>query len=294
MKLGSFLRASVDCLKPILLLWRSSLASYKSFQTAYAMNVNVLKQLKALKVDSASFGKKAVIYGCGPSLSLLKNKACLYPQAEGSFKVAINKSLFAGLDYNLALFESPRQSAAKKEIESIFNANFHLAGALPNSSLVFTNIDEENKSGYMTRRVHPSVFVLPQIPIFLPRRRSFLGDFSIILSLRLLIILSKLSWVAPVVFIRCSVVRTLILLHMLGFKYFFLVGFDGGDGYFYEDTRQWPDLSAHLNYDREIRKLAHAGGVHRTQNPMISEYTANVLIELLGRWLGFKIDKFLF
>lgn len=262
--------------------------------------------LNILKLSPSDYSYRAVIYGSGPSLSFYR-QAAHFGSEEIPLRVALNSSIYAGLPTDIAFFETPILKDFKTLHSHMFGLSWHLPGFQDRPvRFLFTNYNDDADSDYLSDDSLYESFVLTQFNIMLPRFRSTYVDLSLSLAFKVVYALAKLGILPGCIFMRSSLIRALLILSSLGFKKFFLVGFDGGSSYFYDDELKWPHLAyfknainsvytkPFLSYIKDnnlVTKKSHSKDCHSTQDPSISEYTNDCLVNLLSNWLSVEVCR---
>lgn len=266
----------------------------------FADNLNVLK------LSPSDYSYRAVIYGSGPSLSFYRQASC-FGSEKIPLRVSLNSSIYAGLPTDIAFFETP----ILKDFKILHCQMFGLSRHLPAFQdrpvrFLFTNFNKDADSDYLSDCSLHESFVLPQFNIILPRFRSTYVDFSLSLAFKVAHALAKIGILPGCIFMRSSLIRALLVLSSLGFKKFFLVGFDGGSSYFYDDELKWPHLIhfkstinsvyskptlSYVKNNKLVLKKSHSASYHSTQDPSLSEYTNDCLIDLLANWLSVEVCR---
>lgn len=274
----------------------------------------ILSSLSDFDIDPRDYSGTALVYGSGPSLSEHKNALLDSIGSDGDdlrppfLRVALNSTVYSGLPCDVAFFETPVIPEFIEVNSDMVDAGYHLPGFKDRKvKFFFTNYSADAFADYFHSPSFKDSLIVPQFNIYLPKFRSSLTDFSLISAFKVSRIFSGFGIIRGAIFMRSSLIRCVVILGLLGFKEVRLIGFDGGNSYFYDDRHAWP----HLHQLREVAKEVHSrdeivyvkNGVkvvtkshspefHTTQNPSISEYTNDVLLPLLSKLFGIKICRY--
>jgi len=285
------LNSAFDVCRPILRQRRCKLLSSRS----------------QLQVNPSEYNGEAILIGSGQSVNhlLFGSGVDLFRK---SYKLVLNTGVFSGLKYNLAMYEMAQTRQLRTHYLDMISHRDHKVGALDNSLVILTNVSAANFDDHIVINQEFFDYVAPHSAIHLPKSRSRRFDGLIRIMARGHFMLSSINILPPLLLLRCSAVRSLILLCELGFSVVHLVGFDGDTSYFYDDVDFWPSATRLRAMRKTLKsssplseivggnlvsfdnsRYVTSEGVHRTADPNLGQYTFRALAQIIADTFSVKL-----